>query len=173
MRVLRLALRLGLFIMVFSFIACTSTKFLIWKDKTYQGHPQKILVINSFRNSDTRKIFEDEFVKALKDRRVDSVMRYAVIDDPVTLDKNAIVAQAKEVGADTVLITRPVSTRMGVGGTVDMFINTQTDAYDMKSNRLILIASAETEIPDGKASSRQIHTFVDDLVNQMSQLGLF
>lgn len=173
MRVLRLALRLGLFIILFLSIACTSSKFVIWKDKTYQGHPKKILVINAFQNVTTRKLFEDELVKTLMDHGVDSVVRYAVIHDTVMSDKDAIVAQAKEVGADTVLISRPVGTRLGIAGTLDMFINTQTDVYDMKSNRLILIASAETQIPEGKPSQSQIQAFVKDLVNQLSRMGLF
>ncbi len=173
MRVLRFALRLGWFIIFFFLIACTSSKFIIWKDKTYQGHTGKILVINAFQNVATRKVFENECVKALKDRGVDSVVRYAAIHDPVLSDKDAIAAQAKEVGADTVLITRPVGTRMGISGTVDMLINTQTDVYDMKSNKLILIASAETEIPDGKPSPNQIQAFVEDLVKELSRQGLF
>jgi hypothetical protein len=173
MRVLRIALRSGLFIMLFLLIACTSTKFVIWKDKTYQGHPGKILVIHGFQNVTTRKLFEDELVKALKDRGVNFVVRYAAIDDPVMSEKDAIAAQAKEAGADTVMVTRPVGTRMGKAGALDMFINTQTDVYDMMSNRLILIASAETQIPEGKPSPNQIQTFVKDLVNQLSQRGLF
>jgi hypothetical protein len=159
--------------MFFLFIACTSSKFVIWKDKTYQGHTEKILVINAFQNVETRRIFEDELVKVLKERGVDSVMRYTVIHDSAMSDKDTFAAQAKEVGADTVLITRPVGTRMGKSGTLDMFINTQTDVYDMKSNRLILIATSETQIPEGKPSQNQIRTFVKDLVNQLSRQGLF
>jgi hypothetical protein len=173
MRILRLSLQFGLFITLFFVIACAQTKFIIWKDETYQGHPKKILVINAFQNVENRKSFEDELVKALKDRGVDSVMRYAVIDDPVMSDKSVIAAQAQEVGADSVMITRPVGTRLGIAGTWDMFVNTQTDMYDIKSNRLILIASAETQIPEGKPSPNQIQNFVRDLLNQLSRLGLF
>ncbi len=173
MRVLRFALRLGLFIVFFLFIACTSSKFVIWKDKTYQGHAEKILVINAFQNVESRKIFEEALVKTLKERGVDSVVRHAVIRDSVMLDKGTFVAQAKEVGADTILITRPVGTRMGESGTLDMFINTQTDVFDMKSNRLILIATSETQIPQGTPSPSQIQTFVKDLVDQLSRMGLY
>jgi hypothetical protein len=173
MRILRFSLRLGLFIMFLLSIACTSSKFVTWKDRTYQGHTGKILVINAFQNVETRRIFEDALVKALKERGVDSVARYAVIDKSAMSDKDTFAAQAKEVGADTVLITRPVGTRLGKSGTLDMFINTQTDVYDMKSNRLILIATSETQIPEGKPSQNQIQAFVKDLVNQLSGIGLF
>ncbi len=172
MKALRLALRLGLFIMFLSFMACSSTKFVVWKDSNYQGHPEKILVVNSFPNPSARKIFEDEIVKSLKDRGIDSVVRYAATHDPLLSDKNAMTAQAREAGADAVLITKPVGTRMGIAGSVDMFINTQTDVYDMKSSKLILIATAETQIQEGKPSPRQIRTFVKDLVIHLSQSGL-
>jgi hypothetical protein len=173
MRLVGLALRLGLFIILLISTACESSKFIIWKDKTYQGHPVKILAINSFPDPATRGIFEEKFLEALKKRGVDSVMRYAVINDPIISDKDAIAAQAKEVSADTVLITRPVGTRPGIAGTLDMSINTQTDVYDMKTGRLIIIATAETQIPEGKPSPNQIKTFIEDLVNQLSRVGLF
>ena len=173
MKVLRIALRLGLFIILFLFIACTSTKFIIWKDKTYQEHPERILVVNSFPDPATRRIFEEEFVEALNERKVDFVVKYPVIHDPIMLDKDAIMALAKEVGADTVLITRPVGSRIGTAGALNMFINTQTDGYDMKSRRLILIATAETQVAGGKPSPSQVQTLVKDLVNHLSRLGLF
>ena len=73
MRALRLSVQFAAFIMLFLFLACSSTKFTaLWKDKTYQGHPEKILVINAFPNPATRRIFEDEFVMALKDRKIDA-----------------------------------------------------------------------------------------------------
>ncbi len=172
MKALRLALRLGLIIMFLSFTACTSTKFVIWKDSTYQGHSEKILVVDSFQNPSTRKIFEDEIVKSLQDRGIDSVVRYAAAHDPLLSDKDAITAQAKEAGADAILVIKPVGTRMGIAGTVDMFINTQTDVYDAKSGKLILIATAETQIPEGKPSPRLVQAFVKDLVNHLSRSGL-
>ena len=53
MRVLKLSMQFAAFIMLFILIACTttSTKFTdVWKDETYQGHPEKILVINMFQD---------------------------------------------------------------------------------------------------------------------------
>ncbi len=173
MKALRLAVRLCLLIVFLFFIACASTKFVTWKDETYQGHPAKILVVDSFPNPATRRIFEDELVKSLKDRGIDSVVRYVATHDPLLSDKDAIKTQAKEVSADTVLVTQPVGTRMGGSGTLDMLINTKTDVYDMKSGKLILIATGETQIPEGNPSPKQIKTFVKNLVNQLSRSGLF
>jgi hypothetical protein len=187
MRYIRLSMQFAAFIMLFLFLACTttSTKFsAIWKDETYQGRPKKILVINMFQDPSIRRLFEDEIVKALKDRKVDAVVKYTVVPpDTVVSDKDAIAAQAKEVGADTVLITRPAGTRRDVTGSLvraavwNVYINTQTDVYDMKSNKLISFASAETLIqlqsPDLQHYLNQVPSYVKDLVNKLSKAGLY
>jgi hypothetical protein len=180
MRVLRIYLQFASFAMLFLFIACASTKFpVIWKDETYQGPPKKILVISAFPNPVNRRLFEDELVKALKDHGIDAVMSYNVMPNPVVSDESAIAAQAKRVGADTVLINKPLGSRTtesGGHGTAyyqDLYISTQTDIYDMKSNRLVLSASAETWIRQDTPYSSRIHSYVKDLVDKLSQQGLF
>jgi len=178
MRVSRLSLQVALFIILFLFIACTSTKFsTLWKDETYQGHPEKILVINAFPNPANRRIFEDEFVKELKAHRIDAVISYTSMPDPVVSDKDAIAAQAKRVGVDTVLINRHIgtTTRETAGFTTyqDLYINTQIHVYDMKSNRLILSATAETWIRQDIPYSVHIKSYVKDVVQRLLQQGLF
>ena len=178
MRVLRLSLQFVLFIMLILSTACTSTKFsTMWKDETYQGHPGKILVINAFSNPENRRLFEDEFVKELKAHRIDAVMSYTIMPDPVVSDKDAIAAQAKGVGADTVLINRLIGTTMREtqGFTVyeDLYVNTQIDVYDMKSSRLILSARAETWIRQDIPYPIHIKSYVKDVVQKLSRQGLF
>jgi hypothetical protein len=181
-RVLKLSIQYALFLMLLLLIACTttSTKFTdVWKDETYQGHPEKILVINMFKDPSTRRLFEDEIVKALKDRKVDAVVEYTVVPpDTLVSDKDAIAAQAKKVGADAVLITRPAGTRRDA---IDPFghpyLDIQTDVYDMKTNKLISFASAETQLKEGSLLPsdylNQVPLYVKDLVNKLSQAGLF
>jgi hypothetical protein len=180
MRVLKISLQFVAIVMLFLFIACASTKFSsIWKDETYQGHPEKILVISAFLNPVNRRLLEDEFVKVLKDRGMDAVVSYTVMPNPVVSNKNAIAAQAKEAGADTVLINKPISTRtdesIGAGSVFydNLYIKTQTDVYDMKSKRLVLSASAETWIRQNVSYATNIHDYVKELVNKLSQQGLF
>ena len=185
MRVFRLSIHFALFIILFLFIACASTKFsAIWKDETFQGHPKKILVINAFPNPANRRLFEDEFVKALKDRRVDAVVSYTIMPNPIVSDKDTIADEEalwcclQDVGADTVLINKPIGTAMredvAFGATYeDLFVNTQTDVYDMKTNRLILSATTETWLRQGIPYSTLIKSYVKDLVNKLSQQGLF
>jgi len=179
MRAFRLSLQFALLIILFLFIACASTKFSTeWKDETYQVRPKKILVISAFKFPSHRRLFEDEFVMALKDRRIDAVVSYNVMPDPVVVDKDAIAVQAKAVGADTVLINRPIDATMPEnesGGRTywDLYVNTQTEVYDMKSNRLVLSATAKTSTLQGESYTILIQSYVKDLVNKLSQLGLF
>jgi hypothetical protein len=179
MRVTKISLHFTAVVTLLFLFSCTSTKFpLTWKDETYHGHPKKILVINAFPNSVNRRLFEDELVQALKDRGIDAVASYTLTPSPEASDKKAIEAAAKEVGADTVLINRAlgttdVSSGYGYLTYVDLYINTQTDVYDMKSNRLVLSASAETWIRHGEPYSSRIHSYVKDLVHKLSQQGLF
>ena len=176
MRVLRISLQFTAFMMLFIFVACASTKFsAVWKDETYQGRPEKVLVINAFPSPATRRLFEEEFVKALKDRRIDAVVSYTAMPDPIVSDMNAIAAQANAVGADTVLINKPLGTTQGetsgAGGITykDVYVNTQTDVYDMKSKKLIMSATAETWIFQGDPYPAQIRSYVKALVNKLSR----
>ena len=203
MRVLRLSMQFAAFVMLILLMACTSTKFkVVRKDEAYQERPRKILVMNELKNPATRRLFEDELVKSLKERGVDAVVSYTNMPDQIVSDKkaieaqanaignmpdrimpdkNIIAAQAYAVGADIVLISKPrgseidITTGTGATGTYyeDRYVNMQTDIYDMKSNRLILTASAETWVNQDKPYLKQIQSYVKDLVNKLSQLGLF
>lgn len=177
MRVLRLSMQSAAFIMLFIFLACatTSTKFSnLWKDKTYQGHPEKILVISTWPNPDTRQLFEDEFVMALKDRKVDAVVSYTTMPSPVVSDKDAvaIMDKAKEVGANTVLISRRLALTAR-GEYSDLYINMQTDVYDMTSNKSVLSVTSETWVRKGIVESTLIKSYIKDLLKKLSQQGLF
>jgi hypothetical protein len=178
MRVSRISLQFAAIITMFLVMACTptSTKFTtIWKDPAYQVKPEKILVISAFQNP-YRWTFEDHLVRVLKNRRIDAVMSITVMTDMsarVLNDKDAIAAKAKEVGADTVLINGPVNRSPSGTTHTDKPINTQTDVFDMKSNRLIMSATAETWVKNGIPYTVLVHSYVEDLVNKLSQLGLF
>jgi hypothetical protein len=189
MRVLRLSMQFAAFIMLLILLACaitskkssaTSTKSsAVWKDEAYQGHPEKILVINAVKNPANRRLYEDELVKALKDRRIDAVVSYTVMPDPIVSDKKTIAAQAYAVGADTVLISKPLGSTQGeTSGAgprdyLDVYINMQTDVYDMKSNRMVLSTTAETWIKQETPDATLIKSYVKDLVQELSKQGLF
>jgi len=186
MRDIRASLQFAAFVVLFLFMACASptTRFSsVWKDETDQVLPEKILVINAFKNPAYRRLFEDGFVMALKERGIDAFVSYTFMPDIpalVLVDKDAIVEQAKAVGADIVLVNKPLGTeRKDVWVSADgvdeykLYIQTQTNVYDMKSNRLIMSASSETRIKKEKPYADQIQSFIKDLVNMMSQQKLF
>jgi hypothetical protein len=175
MRFIKLSMQFAAFIVLSIFLACatTSTKFsFLWKDETYQGHPEKILVISTWQNPDSRKVFEDDFVMALKDRKVDAVASYTTMPYPVVSDKDAIAIsdKAKEVGANTVLIDRRLGSSMR---DESIFVNTQTDVYDMTSNKLVLSATAQTWVRSGIDESILIKSYIKNLVMTLSRQGLF
>ena len=185
MRVSRVSLQFTAFMMLFLFMACTkpTTNFsTIWKDETYQVQPKKVLVINAYKNPVNRKFFEDGFATALKDRKIDAVVSYTVMPDmpdPVLDEKVAIVILAKEVGADIVLINKPLETTgkdITISTGIPVWktsINTRTDVYDMKTYKLIMSVSAEKKLQKGKPYTDQIQSYTKDLVSMMSHTGPF
>jgi hypothetical protein len=182
MRVLRISLQYTACIVLFILLACTttSTKFSnLSKDEAYQVQTEKILVINAFREPGYRMQFEDGFVTALKIRRIDAVVSYRVMPNPVVDNKDAIAVQAKSVGADTVFINRPLGVEQKDGWVYTdgpdrskIYLNTQTDVYDIKSNRVVFSVSAKTRIQNRMLYADQIQSYIEDLVNMMSQTGL-
>ena len=98
---------------VLLFTACATTELnSVWKDPSYQARPAKIMVIGVAKNPINRRIFEDEFVSQLKARSTDAIASYTVLPDKQQDDREAISAKVKELGADTILITRLVSKKI-------------------------------------------------------------
>jgi hypothetical protein len=81
----------------------------VWKDPAYQTRPARIMVIGVARKPLDRRIFEDEFVLQLKARGTEAIASYTILPGMQQNDREAIAAKVKELGADTVLITRLVS----------------------------------------------------------------
>jgi hypothetical protein len=89
---------------------CATTELTsVWKDPSYQARPAKVMVIGVAKNPINRRLFEDEFVRQLKAHGSEAIASYTVLSDQKQDDQVAIAAKVKEMGADTVLITRMVS----------------------------------------------------------------
>jgi hypothetical protein len=89
--------------------ACASTQLTsIWKDPSYQARPAKIMVIGLAKKPEIRRLFEDEFVRQLKARGTEAIASYTVLAEQQQNDQAAIAAKVKEMGADSVLLTRLV-----------------------------------------------------------------
>lgn len=93
--------------------ACATTQVSsVWRDPSYQARPARIMVIGVAKNPLNRRLFEDEFVLQLKARGTDAIASYAVLPDKLQDDQAAIGDKVKELGADTVLITRMISKKI-------------------------------------------------------------
>jgi len=93
--------------------ACATTQLnTVWKDPNYQTRPARIMVIGVARNPIDRRLFEDEFVAQLKARGTEAIASYTVLPDRQQDDHVVIAAKVKELGADTILITRLVSKKI-------------------------------------------------------------
>lgn len=110
---MKLSLRNPLFLLMFSGLlvtACSTTQLdSAWKDPTYQEHPARIMVIGIVKNPATRRIFEDEFVRQLAANGTQAIASYSELPDTQQGNDAAIAAKVKQMGVDTMLITRLVS----------------------------------------------------------------
>ncbi len=189
-KIVRLSALFASFLLLALLGACSATKFTsLWKDENYKGRPERIMVIGALENPASRRLFEEELVKELKDRAVDAVASYAVLTDQSVSDRNAAAVQAKELGADTVIISKQVGKRKVAAeeripepfqafqivpvAYDEVYINIQTDVYDLKTNSVILTATSETWIREGVAYLTHVQPFVKSLVKKLSQQGLF
>lgn len=93
--------------------ACATTQLnAVWKDPGYQARPARIMVIGVARNPINRRLFEDEFVSQLRARGTEAIASYTILPDRQQDDHEAIAAKVKELGADSILITRLVSKKI-------------------------------------------------------------
>jgi hypothetical protein len=89
---------------------CASTQLVnAWKESRYEGPPlSKILVIGVTKQSAVRRIFEDVFVEALRNRGVEATPSYTVISDDGEVPKARLAQAVEQSGADGVLMMRLV-----------------------------------------------------------------
>ena len=156
--------------------SCATTQLTsVWRDEAYQVQPRKILVIGILKTPGNRRILEDEMVKQLKARGTDAVAGYTVLPEQIEANRETIAATMNEIGADAVLISRPVDKKsvttyvpgtpqMGYPGYAggwhsyytyspgyvvqDEYAVAETNLYDLKTDKLIWTAVSETWIND-------------------------
>lgn len=107
----RLNPRLGLSLLwlVATLVAACATTHLkdSWKDPQFNDVPfRKILVIGVSRSDANRRLFEDGFVKALRESETEASARYFLLPEESPLQKERIKQAVAKTGADSVLVTR-------------------------------------------------------------------
>jgi hypothetical protein len=184
--------RLLLVAVFFLSSGCATTKLLsVWRDPEFTGTPRNIMVIGVMSNLVLKTQFEDEFVKQLKARGIDAVAGSSQLPADTTLDKDVIAAKMKDIGADTVLITRVIDRRTiesmassapgppsrgqwyviystsVAGMTSSLMAATQTNIYDLKTERLIWTAVSDTWIQGSEDNLFIIRTFVPVIIKRL------
>ncbi len=98
-----IAALLGLLLMP----ACTGTKLISpWRDVTYQGHADRILVIGNVIDQGPRSLLENEFVRKLKERGIDAVGSTALFPGEDVPVREEARARIQKLGVDAVLVVK-------------------------------------------------------------------
>ena len=182
-------------IMFFVLSSCATTVTTnVWKDQTYGGPVKKVLVMGISQKKGIQRFFEDEFVRQLREKGTDGVAGYTVLPYDEKMTKDFIAAKAREAGADTVLVARPLSREMQrtyVPGQVyavpgsysrwgsyygsayspgyvveDEYVYIETNMYDVATEKLIWSTQSETIIM--AADQELIKSFISTMVAQLS-----
>jgi hypothetical protein len=99
---------LGTAVLLMILTACSTTKLSgTWQDESLSGKKfQKLLIIGAAKQQNVRELFENEFVRQLKDRGIKAIPSYTIISAENMLDKDTIISHIAKNGIDAVLITR-------------------------------------------------------------------
>lgn len=105
---LKRAIGIGLLMLA---AACASTTLTnAWKDPEYKGTGfRKLLVVGVSDSPTKRRIFEEEFSRALRAAGVEALASYTVIaEDGKKIDEAAMKSMVRKQGLDGVVMTRLV-----------------------------------------------------------------
>jgi len=113
--------------------ACASTTIVDqWESPGYSGGPfKRLLVVGITKEATVRRIFEDEFVRALRARGTDAVASYMLIPEDGQVDRPRLERAVKESRADAVVVTRVlrVEKKTQVVPGMPVFPGLGTDVY--------------------------------------------
>jgi hypothetical protein len=70
-----------------------------------------MFIIGVAENAQRRRIFEDEFVRRLKERGTDALASYRVFDGEEMLKRKVVEEKVRELGIEAVLVTRVVGSK--------------------------------------------------------------
>lgn len=94
------------------FAACASAPTVtgVWMNEEYSGRGiNKVLVIGVSNQVPTKRMFEDQFISQLKNKGIDAVAGYRVMQSGEELGKVEIREKTEDLNVDTILITKVVA----------------------------------------------------------------
>jgi hypothetical protein len=178
----------------------TTTVTDVWKDDSYQGKAHKIVVIMAAKMPEMREMFEDRFVAELDKRGNNAIQSYKIIPMEQLHDKELAKTRIVSIGADTVVLSRLVDSgtvEAGMAGRVyrvpgpyygwGTYYDTvfgggysytgnvqvsyiETNAYDMKTEKLIWSAHSKTERSEGE--QQLINAFIKVMIRKLASAGI-
>ena len=93
--------------------ACASTKVVEhWADPDFNAKLKNIMVLSLNQSDKSRRLFEDGFLHALKQRKIQSLASYDLLPSNEDLDKEKVKAAISGSDIDGVLVLREVKITM-------------------------------------------------------------
>ncbi len=177
----------------FLFTSCAATD--TWKDESYQGNAQNIIVIMVARTEHLRNLFEGRFVAELRDRGTNATQSHRIVTFEQLKNKELVKSKIKSTKADTVLIARLVDSKtiqayqpggvkaVPIGhsfwGTYYEIVSAdygytdatqvayiETNLYDLKTEKLIWLTRSQIEITEGE--EQLINQFINSILRKLS-----
>ena len=104
-RFTRICLGLGLVLLA----ACANTKVVEhWADPDFNAKLKNIMVLSLNQSDKSRRLFENSFLDALKQRNIQSLASYTLLPSNEDLDKEKVKAAITGSDIDAVLVLRSV-----------------------------------------------------------------
>ncbi len=155
----------GLALIALSLVASCTSVTNTWKEDNYQGNFNKLLVITAAKNQDRRILFEDEFVKQLKEQGTNAVPSHTIIPFDRMTDKDTIISNSKGQGIDGVIVVQLVGI-LDPDPTEVVFL--LTSLYDFEAEKRVWYAHSGTEMrPDKLKDMRSyFHTIIVQLFDE-------
>jgi len=98
------------FVFLLLLVSCTTTKLKsVWKDNTYNGYINDIMVVGIFERRDIRKFFERELVNQFKNHDTEAIASADAIPSEKELNENVILGEARKQGTDMIMVTHLLS----------------------------------------------------------------
>jgi hypothetical protein len=96
--------------------ACaTNTLQGSWKDPQFTGAPlRNVMVLGVARDQSNRRIFEDNFVQALKARGTPATASYPLLPEDGVIPRDRIKQAMTQSGSDSILVTRVLRVQRNV-----------------------------------------------------------
>ena len=95
-----------LFLLPLTLASCTSTKLTsVWRDNTYPGYIDTLMIVAVTENTRNRLIFEREFVEEFNKTGIDAIASIDVIPPEETANEDAILSEAQNREISMIMVT--------------------------------------------------------------------